>query len=69
MMACTFALLLGAFGLNLAGRSGLAAGCLLASLAVGTGLFLWEIYSPEYGFQMPWLQVESVRGVLPAVRT
>lgn len=19
--------------------------------------FLWEIYSPEYGFRMPWIQV------------
>ncbi len=22
------------------------------------GLFLFEIYSPEYGFRMPWLQVQ-----------
>lgn len=28
----------------------------LACLALSTGLFLFEIYSPEYGFRMPWLQ-------------
>ena len=27
--------------------------CLMLSI----GLFLFEIYSPEYGFHMPWLQV------------
>ena len=25
-------------------------------------LFLWEIYSPEYGFRMPWLQVRAGTG-------
>ncbi len=30
----------------------------LACLALSVGLFLFEIYSPEYGFRMPWLQVE-----------
>ena len=29
---------------------------MLACLALSTGLFLFEIYSPEYGFRMPWLQ-------------
>jgi hypothetical protein len=31
---------------------------MLACLALSTGLFLFEIYSPEYGFRMPWLQVQ-----------
>jgi hypothetical protein len=31
---------------------------MLACLALSTGLFLFEIYSPEYGFHMPWLQVQ-----------
>jgi hypothetical protein len=26
------------------------------SIALAVGLFLYEIYSPEYGFRMPWLQ-------------
>ena len=31
---------------------------MLACLALSIGLFLFEIYSPEYGFRMPWLQVQ-----------
>ena len=30
--------------------------------------FLWEIYSPEYGFRMPWIQtqlIETPERVLP----
>jgi hypothetical protein len=27
-------------------------------LALSIGLFLFEIYSPDYGFHMPWLQVQ-----------
>lgn len=32
--------------------------CLFASFGLAVGLFLWEIYSPEYGFRMPWIQTE-----------
>ena len=32
--------------------------CLAASLGLTLCLFAWEIYSPDYGFRMPWLQVE-----------
>ena len=35
----------------------LAIVAMLACLALSIGLFLFEIYSPEYGFRMPWLQV------------
>jgi hypothetical protein len=59
MMAAVYATLLSAFILDLAGRQRLAVGCLVVSLALGLGLFLWEIYSPAYGFRMPWLQVEA----------
>ena len=38
---------------------------MLVCLALSIGLFLFEIYSPEYGFHMPWLQVEI--DVAPAV--
>ena len=31
---------------------------ILLCLALAVGLFLFEIYSPEYGFHMPWLQVQ-----------
>jgi hypothetical protein len=33
----------------------------VACLALSIGLFLFEIYSPEYGFRMPWLQVQLDR--------
>jgi hypothetical protein len=31
---------------------------MLQCLALSIALFLFEIYSPEYGFRMPWLQVQ-----------
>jgi hypothetical protein len=58
MMAGIFGALFLAFVLDLAGRARWALACLVLSLALGTGLFLWEIWSPEYGFRMPWLRVE-----------
>ena len=57
MMASTFAILLIAFILNACGLRRLAVSSLLICLVLSVGLFLWEIYSPEYGFRMPWLQV------------
>jgi hypothetical protein len=57
MMAGIFATLLMAFFLNVVGLGRLAVACLLVSLALGVGLFLWEVHSPEHGFRMPWLQV------------
>jgi hypothetical protein len=60
MMAIVYATLLMAFILDLAGQRRIAISCLFLSLALGVGLFLWEVYSPDYGFRMPWLQVEGV---------
>jgi hypothetical protein len=57
MMAAVFATLLLAFILDLAGLRHLAILSLLASLGLSIGLFLWEVYSPDYGFGMPWLQL------------
>ncbi|WP_439574436.1 hypothetical protein [Phreatobacter sp.] len=41
----------------------------LSSLGLCLGLFVWlflfEIYSPDYGFRMPWLQTD-LRPPLPA---
>lgn len=57
MMAITFALLLAAFVLNLRtcrDRRWHASSCVIMVI----GIFLWEIYSPAYGFRMPWLQVD-----------
>ena len=56
MMAAIFAALLIAFILNACGLRGLAVFCLFLSFALGGCLFLWEIYSPDDGFRMPWLQ-------------
>jgi MFS-type transporter involved in bile tolerance (Atg22 family) len=57
MMVSVFGTLLLAFVLDLAGHSRLAMSCLCLSFALGVGLFLWEVYSPDYGFRMPWLQL------------
>ena len=58
MMLAVFATmslaLLAAYG----GPRGLAVWSMLACLALSIGLFLFEIYSQEYGFRMPWLQVQ-----------
>jgi hypothetical protein len=56
MMAAIFAALLIAFLLNASGLRRLGVFCLLVCLALSVGLFLWEIYSPDYGFRMPWLE-------------
>jgi hypothetical protein len=58
MMTAVYATLLTAFILDLSGLRRLAVSCLFLSLALSAWLFLWEIYSPDYGFRMPWLQVE-----------
>jgi hypothetical protein len=45
----------------------LAVSAMLLCLTLSIGLFLFEIYSPEYGYQMPWLQVQfdAVRQLFP----
>ena len=65
MMAGIFAILLIAFLLDFSGMRRLAVSCLFLSLTLCVGLFLWEIYSPDYGFRMPWLQVDLERAVAP----
>jgi hypothetical protein len=58
MMLAIFAFLTIAFPLDFLGRRRPALICLAASLVLTLGLFAWEIYSPDDGFRMPWLQVE-----------
>jgi hypothetical protein len=58
MMLAIFAFLTIAFFLDFLDRRRSALICLAASLGLTLGLFAWEIYSPDYGFRMPWLQVE-----------
>ncbi len=68
MMTITFALLLAAFVLRLLNLPRPAMACLFLSSIMAIGLFLWEIYSPDYGFRMPWLQVDLTRAA-PAGNT
>ena len=65
MMAAVYATLLIAFILDLSGLRRLAVSCLFVSLALCVWLFLWEIYSPDFGFGMPWLQVEATPSFAP----
>jgi hypothetical protein len=65
MMAAIWASLLITFVLDVSGLRRLAVCCLLLSLALSVWLFLWEIYSPEYGFRMPWLRVEMIPLPMP----
>ena len=58
MMLAVFATLSLALLAAYCGPRWLAVVAMLACLALSIGLFLFEIYSPEYGFRMPWLQVE-----------
>lgn len=50
-LAMSIAMILSLFGLR---RGALSA--LTVCFVLAAGLFLWEVYSPQYGFRMPWLQ-------------
>jgi hypothetical protein len=57
MMFAIFATLTIAFLLDQIGWRNCATTCLAASLGLAIYLFAWEIYSPDYGFRMPWLEL------------
>ncbi len=57
MMTLIFALMCAALFLAWRGSPRAALMCLLVTLALSIGLFLFEVYSPEYGFRMPWIRV------------
>ncbi|MDO9414402.1 MAG: hypothetical protein Q7T81_17665 [Pseudolabrys sp.] len=58
MMAAIFAALLLAFVAGWFGRATIAVGLVLVCFFLSIGLFLFEVYSPQTGFRMPWLQTE-----------
>ena len=58
MMAVVFAAMTFALIAVRYGRRWLGILSLMICLVLALGLFLFEIYSPEYGFRMPWLQVQ-----------
>lgn len=56
MMLTVFAAITLALVLDYLGLRRLAIASLSACFVLATVLFLWEVYSPDYGFRMPWLQ-------------
>jgi hypothetical protein len=58
MMVLVFAALLAAFVFGWLDKGAAAIGLLALAFALAVGLFLWEVYSPKYGFAMPWIQVQ-----------
>jgi hypothetical protein len=58
MMLAVFAALSLALLAGYCGPRWFAVWSMLVCLALSIGLFLFEIYNPEYGFRMPWLQVQ-----------
>jgi len=57
MMLVVFATLSLALFAAYCGPRWFAVLAMLVCLALSIGLFLFEVYSPEYGFRMPWLEV------------
>ncbi len=53
MMIPIFAALLLALIAAWLGRQAVAVACLIVCLVLSIGLFLFEVYSPDYGFRMP----------------
>jgi hypothetical protein len=58
MMVLVFAALLAAFVCGWLHKTAAAIGLLALAFVLAAALFLWEVYSPRYGFAMPWIQVE-----------
>lgn len=58
MMVVVFAAMLLAFVFGWFGPRWTAVTMLAACLILSIWLFLFEVYSPDYGFRMPWIQTE-----------
>jgi hypothetical protein len=61
MMVAVLAAMSIALSCGYLGRRRLAVAAFAAGIALATGLFLYEVYSPDYGFRMPWLQGDAGR--------
>ena len=55
MMAATFAVLTAGLAAGWFGSRRAALILISVAFLLAVHLFLWEIYSPEYGFRMPWI--------------
>ncbi|CAN5303385.1 hypothetical protein BH10PSE9_BH10PSE9_23690 [soil metagenome] len=58
MMVAVFAAMFLTLGFGWLQRRALALLSLLVCLVLYVWLFLFEIYDQQYGFRMPWIQVE-----------
>lgn len=59
MMTLVFAAMFAALAFGWFGRRWIAGALIVACLLFYVGEFLWEVWSPEYGFRMPWIQVDA----------
>lgn len=58
MMAAVFAAMLLALVAGWLGSRRAAIALVVLALVLAIKLFLFEIYSPEYGFRMPWIKTQ-----------
>lgn len=65
MMLAVFVAMSCALVLAYLGHRQLSLAALLVCFVLAVKLFLWEIYSPEYGFRMPWIQTELAPAPTP----
>lgn len=65
MMVAVFAAMTLALICGWTGRRSFAVVLFVLCLTLSIGLFLFEIYSPEYGFRMPWIQTKLDGSPLP----
>lgn len=66
MMFVVFAVLALALVMGWFGHRKWALILLFVFFVLAVKVFLWEIYSPEYGYRMPWIQVNSAGNEFPA---
>jgi hypothetical protein len=59
MITVVFITMFIALALAWFGQGRIAGFFLAVCIAVYVGEFLWEVWSPEYGFKMPWLQGDA----------
>jgi len=59
MMVLVFATMFLTMVFGWFGRRSIAAVFLIACIVLSLGEFMWEIYSPDYGFDMPWIQTDA----------
>jgi hypothetical protein len=68
MMLAIFLILLSALALGWLGQRPLALAALTLCFGLSVWLFLWEIWSPETGFRMPWIETRLDTVPSPAKR-